>query len=242
MTIETRHVEFIENGKTYDGVLAVDGAQEGARPCVLVCHAWGGRSDHEEAMARTLAEAGYVGFAGDVYGKGVRGTSVEENQALMTPLMEDRRGLSSLLRANLAAMTKEIECDPARAAVTGFCFGGLCALDMARDNAPVLGAAAFHALLGARGMGETDPIRPKVIAFQGHDDPMAGPDDQRAFAEDMTARGADWQLHLFGGVKHAFTNPDADNADLGLRYDAAADRRARRGLADFLSEIFGATA
>lgn len=242
MAITTRLVEFEDQGKTFDGYLAVDDATDAPRPCVLVCHAWGGRKEHEEDMARKLASLGYVGFAGDVYGKGVRGDGPEENEKLMSPHLADRRGLSQLLRSNLAAMTKQIECDPARASVMGFCFGGLCALDLARDNAAVLGAAAFHAILSGRGMGETDPIRPKVIAFQGYDDPMAGPDDQRAFAEDMTARGADWQLYLFGGVKHAFTNKDADNDELGLKYDAAADARARAGFERFLTDLFGPTA
>lgn len=232
----TRTVEYELDGETYEGLLAVPEG-EGPHPCVMVCHAWAGRAEHEDEVARRLAGQGYLAFAADVYGKGVRGGSKEENQELMEPLASDRTGkLAARLKASLEAMTAQSEADADRAAVCGYCFGGLCALDVARANLPVKGAAAFHAILGEQDKPQSGDIAPKVIAFQGFDDPMATPDDLTAFGKEMTARGADWQLHVFGGVMHAFTNKGANDPDFGTVYDADADRRSWDGFLRFLSE------
>lgn len=237
--VTTKTVEYTVGGEIFEGLLAVpDG--EGPHPCVLVCHAWAGRTAHEDKAAERIADMGYTAFAADLYGKGITGSSKEENQKLMEPLVSDRGGvLRARLEASIAAMTDEAEADAGKAAVMGFCFGGLCALDCARAGLPVKGAAAFHAILGQDGKPASGPIEAKVIAFQGYDDPMAAADDQRAFAEEMTQRKADWQLHLYGGVMHAFTNEGANDPGFGTVYDRTASKRAWRAFEDFLADIFG---
>lgn len=237
MTVTTKLVEYDLGGAPYDGFVAWDDEQSGPRPAVMICHAWGGRKEHEEIAAKRIAELGYVGFSADVFGKGQRGNTTEECQGLITPLLEERDELRTRLLAALGQMKALDEVDVDRTAVSGYCFGGLCALDMGRINAPVLGVTAFHSLFGTTNE-EGDDIKPKVIAFQGYEDPMAGPDDQRAFTDEMTARKADWQLHLYGGVKHAFTNQDANNPDLGLKYDMMADARSWAAFENFLAELF----
>lgn len=239
MTITAKSIAYEIDGAPFDGVLYTPADAAGPLACVMVCHAWGGRGEHEEKVAERLATQGYAAFAADVYGTGVRGSSVEECAAIMTPLKEDRGLLLDRLMAAHVAMSAEAACDESRSAVIGYCFGGLCALDMARANGPVRGAAAFHALLDAPSGAGTDAISPKIVAYQGYDDPMAGPDAQAAFAAEMTARGADWQLHLYGGVAHAFTNVGANNTDLGLIYDEAADRRSWAALTEFLADALG---
>ena len=238
MTIETRTIDYTLDDNVYEALIAKDKDLTGPRPGVMVCHAWGGRKSHEEMAAKRLADLGYVGFAADVYGKGVRGDTIEENQALMTPLIEDREGLQARLRAGLSALAADPAVDEKKLAVVGYCFGGLCSLDMARTNAPVLGCAAFNAVIGQPGVPGGEPIKPKVIAYQGYEDPMADKEAQRGFADEMTERQADWQLHLFGGVKHAFTNPDADNDELGLKYNALADARSWSSFTRFLDNLF----
>jgi len=237
VTIKTELVDYSHDGEALDAFVAYDDAQEGPRPAVLVCHAWAGRKEHEEETATKLAAMGYVGVAIDVYGKGKRGNDKEECQALMTPLVENRPLLAARLVAGKDAAAALEQVDPARIAVAGYCFGGLCALIMARDNAGVIGATAFHAILGGPGP-ETAPITAKVLALQGWDDPMATPDDIRAFGDEMTARKADWQLHAYGGVMHAFTNKGANDPDFGTVYDATADRRSWTTFTDFLEEVF----
>lgn len=237
MAIVREEITFSGEGHTFDAVVLWQDSIAAKRPGVLVQHAWGGRGDHEVAAAERLAALGYVAMAGDVYGDGQRGTTPEECTALMTPMMEDRQALQRRLRLNLDQIADHQMCT-GDVAATGYCFGGLCALDLARANAPIKGAVAFHALLGNSADLGADAISPKIIALQGYDDPMAGPEDQDAFAKEMTARKADWQLHLYGGVAHSFTNTAANNPDMGLIYDARAARRAEAAMADFLAEVF----
>ena len=232
----TRTVSWREGGQAFEGLLAVpDG--DGPHPAVLVCHAWAGRSEHEEAVAKRLAGLGYLALAGDVYGAGVRGGSKEENQALMEPLVGDRSGvLRARLSAALGALTGQPEAASGKVAAAGYCFGGLCVLDMARAGLPVSGVAAFHAILGEDGKPGDGDIATKVLAMQGADDPMATAEDRAAFEAEMTRRGADWQLHTYGAVMHAFTNEGANDADFGTVYDAQADRRSWRAFTAFLEE------
>ncbi len=68
---------------------------------VLIAHAWAGRDEFVEEKARQLAELGYVGFAMDIYGKGVLGASKEENGRLVKPFMDDRKMLRHRLLAAL---------------------------------------------------------------------------------------------------------------------------------------------
>ncbi|MEM9838294.1 MAG: dienelactone hydrolase family protein [Pseudomonadota bacterium] len=233
---QTQKIEWTTEGQTFEGILATpDGPAKGA---VLICHAWAGRSPHEDAFAEMLAGKGYIALAGDVYGKGVLGTSNEENEKLMTPLASDRPGsLQTRLRAALSALTDQPGVDASKVVAAGFCFGGLSVLDLARTNAPVAGVAAFHAIVGGMEGGPTDPIKPKVIAFQGFDDPMAGPADLKAFGEEMTERTADWQLVSMGGVTHAFTNAEANMPEMGLKFDATARDRSYKLFDLFLEEV-----
>ncbi|MEM7740883.1 MAG: dienelactone hydrolase family protein [Pseudomonadota bacterium] len=233
---EIRDVEWSVHDITFEGRLAVPSSSP--KGAVLVCHAWSGRAEHEEAFAERLASQGYVAMAGDVYGKGVRGANNDENEKLMTPLVQDRGMLQARLTAALSALSEQPETEGSSLAVAGFCFGGLCALDMARAHAPIKGAAAFHAIVAPAEPFSAGDIKAKVIAFQGFDDPMAGPEDLKSFGLEMTERRADWQLHSYGGVAHAFTNEAANLPEAGLQFDASARDRSYAAFDAFLTEIF----
>ncbi len=181
-----------------------------------------------------LASLGYIGFAIDVYGKGRRGNSPEENSKLMTPWFENRGALRTRLLSAVDAASKLDGSDASRLAVVGFCFGGLCAFDLARANARgVKAAIGFHALFGAPNLGAQPPIAAKVLALHGYDDPMATPEQMVGFAKEMTLAQADWQVVAYGGTGHAFTNPHAHDRASGMFYrEVIADRAfaAMRGL------------
>lgn len=232
---ETRAHDYAIDGKTYEAFVAHNGKPA---PGVLVFHAWAGRSDFENNKASALAGLGYTGVACDLYGKGVLGTSTEENQALMTPLASDRAMLQKRLADNIAMAKSLPEVDGDNLAAIGFCFGGLCVLDMARSGGDVKGVVSFHGLLGSPG-NTKDKINAKVLALHGWDDPMAPPSDVEAFGAEMNKAQADWQLHAYGGTMHAFTNPAANDPDFGTVYEPNADRRSWAAMANFLSELFG---
>jgi dienelactone hydrolase len=219
--------------------MAWDDDHVGPRPGVLVSHAWGGRGEFEDNKATQLAELGYVGFSLDVYGKGIRGTNPEENGALMTPLLENRPLLQERLVSSLNTMGEQDEVDSSNVAAIGFCFGGLCVLDIARLGQDLAGVVSFHGLFNAPDNTTGNSISAKVLALHGWDDPMATPDQVVAFGEEMSAMGADWQIHGYGNTMHAFTNPDANDPDFGTVYDKSADRRSWIAMQNFLSELFG---
>lgn len=238
MPIQTRNIEYKDRGVVLEGYMAWDDSSHKKQPGVLVSHAWRGRSEFEESKAEQLAELGYVGFAIDLYGKGILGNNAEQNRALMDPLLADRELLQSRMQQALTVFGKQKEVDQGRIAAMGFCFGGLCVLDLARTGADIRGIASFHGLLSAPGNTAGNTIAAKVLVLHGWDDPMATPDQLLELTSELTAMGADWQLHAYGNTLHAFTNPAADDVDFGTVYNADADHRSWQSLQLFLAEIF----
>ena len=238
MTIQTKTIDYQHDQVELQGYLAWDDAVDEKRPGVMVSHAWRGRTKFEDARAEDLAKLGYVGFALDLYGKGVQGNSVEENSALMQPFLDDRQMLQNRLSTSLDVLKSQDEVDESRTAAMGYCFGGLCVLDLARTGADVNGVTSFHGLFGPPGNTADNKINAKVLVLHGWDDPMATPDQVVSLAEELSGMGADWQIHGYGNTMHAFTNPDANDPDFGTVYQADADRRSWNAMQDFLSELF----
>ena len=238
MAVETRTVEYKHRDTILEGVVAVDNASNQPRPVVLVSHAWGGRDEFAVQKARDLARLGYVGFALDLYGKGKLGNNKEENSALMTPLLDDRLLLQARMESAVEAACSQPEADQKKIAAIGYCFGGLCVLDLARTGASVAGVVSFHGLFHAPGNTVGRKIKSRVLVLHGYDDPMAQPDAMVALASELTEAEADWQIHAYGGAMHAFTNPNAADPDFGTVYHELADKRSWRSMVDFISECF----
>jgi len=241
MSIAARNglFSYRDGSHELEGYLAMPAGASAApkRPVVLVIHAWGGQDEFARAKAHMIADLGYIGFAIDVYGKGRRGASPEENSRLMTPWIEDRGALRTRLLAAVAAAGRIEGADSERIGAIGFCFGGLCALDLARANAPGLRAAvAFHGLFMPPNLGAQPSITPKVLALHGYDDPMAKPEAMVGFADEMTAAHADWQVVAYGATGHAFTNPHAHDHAGGLFYREIIATRAFRAMQNLLAE------
>ncbi len=232
-----RFIEYTHDGVLLEGYLAWDDTQAGARPGVLVSHAWGGRGELECAKARELAELGYCGFALDQYGKGVRGSGPEENRQLMQPLLDDRAMLQARMASALETLRQQDEVDSDRTAALGYCFGGLCVLDLARTGSDVRGVVSLHGLFHPPGNTQGTNINAKVLALHGNEDPMVPVETVNALAAELTAAGADWQIHVYGNTMHAFTNPDANDPDFGTVYNADADRRSWVSTVNFLAEV-----
>lgn len=237
--LKTETIEYRHGDQLLEGYVAHDDSLAGPRPAVLIGHDWSGRRDFPCRKAEELAAAGYVGFALDAYGKGVFGAEgdVERNSSLMTPLVNDRALLRARLLAALEAVRSLSQTDAARVAAMGYCFGGLCALELARAGADVRGVVSIHGIF-TPGPVPNERIRARVLCLHGHDDPMVPPDQVLEFEKEMTQAGVDWQMHVYGDTMHAFTNPKADNPDFGTQYNAVADRRASQTIQLFLEEVF----
>lgn len=234
--LQTRTVDYRAGDITCEGYVARN-AEAHRRPGVIICHAWAGPGEGEREAAHKLAELGYAAFVADVYGKGVWGDPGGDNSHLMAPLLGDRSLLLQRLEAAVQAASAQDGFDPDRIAAIGYCFGGLCVLDMARGNAAgVKGVVSFHGIFAPNGLQQPDPIAPKVLICHGWDDPMAKPNDAVSVAAELTDRKADWQLHAYGHAVHAFTAKGADNRPGGVQYDANADRRSWAAMEYFLKE------
>ena len=238
MAIVSNTVDYLDDETLLEGFFAYDDAITGIRPVVLIHHAWAGRDEFVANKAVKLAEMGYLAFATDMYGKGVLGRSREENSELMAPFMEDRSKLQKRLLAALATVKLMPWADNDKIAAMGFCFGGLCALDLARTGVDIRGVISFHGLFVPPDNIPSPKIKAKVLALHGHDDPMAPPEQVLALQTELSKAGADWQIHLYGGTMHAFTNPVANDPGFGTVYKPIADSRSWQAMQNFFEEIF----
>lgn len=219
------------------GFLAYDDSHDKPRPAVLVVHDWSGRNDFACEKAALFAEMGYLGFAVDMYGQGRLGASTPEKTALMEPLINDRCLLRDRIRAAFDALVAMSEVDSNRIAVIGFCFGGLCALDLARSGAEVKAVVSFHGLLNKPKDLANESIQAKILALHGYDDSMVKPEEVNEFCKEMTLAKVDWQVYVYGHTQHGFTNPHAHDTQLGIIYNAKAERRALQAMTNFLHEV-----
>lgn len=238
MAIISNVVGYVDGDVALEAFFAYDDSVAGRRPAVMINHAWAGRDAFVADKAIRLAERGYVGFAVDMYGKGLLGTTPEENGQLMQPFIDDRALLQRRILAGLAAVKLLPWVDDRKIAAIGYCFGGLCVLDLARSGAAINGVVSFHGILVPPDQLDQPRITAKVLALHGHDDPMVPVEQVIAFEQEMTAAGADWQLHSYGNTVHAFTNPEANNPAFGTVYQADADRRSWLAMQNFLDEVF----
>ncbi|MCK8496932.1 dienelactone hydrolase family protein [Myxococcus fulvus] len=232
-------VEYREGETVCEGYVTWDRREDRRRPCVLLAHAWDGLNAPIRAKAEEFAALGYVCFAVDVYGKGVRGGVADDNSRLMGPLMEDRALLRRRMVAGFEAALRHPLVDPERIVVIGYCFGGLCALDLARSAVPGLKAAvSFHGVLVPPRLGPQSSITARVLILHGWEDPTSSKEDVLAVARELTEAGADWQLHAHGHAMHAFTYPGLHNPEAGLQYHPDAARRTWAAMRAFLDEVF----
>ncbi|TDJ05627.1 MAG: carboxymethylenebutenolidase [Deltaproteobacteria bacterium] len=228
--------EEISYGENQIGYMAHDESKGEKLPAVLVAPAWAGRDEVHMKMAETLAELGYVGFTLDMYGDAKTGSSNEENNELMTPFLENRELLKNRMVAALEKVKSLPNVDENKVAAIGFCFGGLCVLDLARSGADVAGVVSLHGLFVPPDLSK-NKITAKVLALHGNDDPMVSHEAVMGLSKEMTEAGVDWQIHMYGNTLHAFTNPNANSPELGIVYNETAKNRAFKSIENFLSEI-----
>ena len=233
--MKTENINYSFDQQNYATFVAYP--EKGNAPLILIAHAWGGRDDFVEEKAVRLAEEGFVAMAVDMYGDGKQGSTVEENQSLMTPLVEDRNKLKSIINSALEQGKNLNGVDATRVAAIGYCFGGMVVLDLARSGADIKGVVSFHGLLMDSDISEKG-IKSKILVLHGERDPMVPSSMVNEFQNEMTEAGADWQLHSYGNAYHSFTNKEANDPVLGTQYHEEADKRSWQSMKSFFTEIF----
>jgi dienelactone hydrolase len=223
------------DGKTFTGFLA-DGSKGNKAPGVLVAHEGGGfLTDHPKERARMIAQLGYVAFALDLFGD--PRPTLDEAKAIVQQLRSHLPSLRERVGAAFETLKQQENVDPERIGAVGYCFGGTAVLELARSGAAVACTIGFHAGLSTLAPDDAKAIQGKVLVCQGNADPIITAEQRDAFTKEMTDAGVDWQMHLYGGVGHSFTNRAIDGWKIpGFAYHAAADQRSFRAMCDLFNE------
>ncbi|GFO57230.1 dienelactone hydrolase [Geomonas sp. Red276] len=236
----TKTVDYRQGDTTLEGFLAYDDSFKGKRPGVLVIHEWTGVTSYEKGRCEQLAKLGYVAFAADIYGKGVRPSNPQEAAREAGKYRSEDR---SLLRARAAAGLEKLagfkNVNPKKLAAMGYCFGGTATLELARSGADLLGTVSFHGGLDTPNPADAKNIKGRVLALHGGDDPLVPADKVAAFQKEMRDAKVDWEMNIYGGAVHSFTNPKSGNdPSKGVAYNEKADHRSWEAMKLFFKEIF----
>jgi dienelactone hydrolase len=238
--VHTEDIRYQADGVSMVGHLAFDDQRAGQRPAVLVSHEGSGLDQHAKGIAEKLAALGYIAFALDYFGDGKR-PPPEQLRKRMGVLAGDPGLIARIAQAGLDVLLGQPAADADRVAAIGYCFGGIVSLELARTGADLKAVVGFHPGFTPPRPGDSAKIRASVLMCCGTEDPFATPEDRLAFEAEMReARVADWRLELYGGVKHSFTNPAADEFGMpGFGYDADADRRSWSAMLDLFGRVLG---
>lgn len=236
--LHTETVEYRHSDVVLEGYLAYDSHLEKPVPGVLVVHEWKGLNEYAKRRARELAQLGYVAFAIDMYGKGIRAADHAEAGRLSGIYRSDRRLMRDRARAGLDVLTSQPLVDTTRVAAIGYCFGGTTVLELARDGADLVAVASFHGGLSTPNPEDAKQIKGKVLVLHGANDSFVA-DEVPAFKEEMEQAGVDWQLISYEGAVHSFTVPEAgDDPSTGMAYNAEADRQSWAAMRRLFEEVF----
>jgi dienelactone hydrolase len=236
----TRTIEYKDGDVVMEGYLAVPAGLKGKAPGVLVVHEWTGLGSYVKKRAEQLADLGYIAFAPDIYGKGVRPANPEEAGKTAGIYKGNRPLLRQRIKLALEELRKQKNVDQTKIDAIGYCFGGTTVLELARSGADINGVISFHGSLDTPTPEDAKNIRAKVLAFHGAEDPFVPAKDVAAFEDEMRKGNVDWQFVKYAKAVHSFTVPDAGNdPSKGQAYNAEADRRSWEGMKVFFRETLG---
>jgi len=241
MVLKTEQVRYEADGLSMKGYLAWDDGGDQTRPGILVFPEAFGLGDHAKGRAERLAtEFGYIALACDLHGNGTVIESLDEVRPLLGPLRASVDKVRDRVLKPLEALADRPEVDSSSIAAIGFCFGGTMAYELALAGADIKAAIGFHSGLEVTSPQDSGQIKGKIMALIGADDPGITSEQRRAFEAMLRTGVVEWQMHLFGGVVHSFTNPEADLREMPeyLRYDPVADGRSWKQMAMLLDEVF----
>jgi dienelactone hydrolase len=243
--MKTEVIHYQSDDISFKGYLATPDNIQGTLPAILVAHAWRGQDDFARQKAEELAALGYIGFAVDMYGNGTVAKDNEEALQLMLPLFLDREFLRQRIHIGLDALKQQAHVNQEAIGAIGFCFGGLTIIELLRSGANIRGAVSFHGVLGstidkykAKIAPNSDKIKGSLLILHGFLDPLVSHADIVDIQNEMAKAGVDWQMNIYGKALHAFTNPQANESNIGLVYNQQAAKRAWLDMTNFFNEIF----
>jgi dienelactone hydrolase len=228
--IKTETVTYKDGSAELQGFLAYDDSEKGPRPGVLVVHDWTGLQEYAESRAKQLAELGYIAFAADIYGKGIRPVDPKECAVQAGTYKKDLPLLRRRVLLGLEQIKKHPGTDSAKLAAIGYCFGGSCVLELARSGAPVAGVVSFHGGLSTTMPAKPGAIKARILVCHGGADSFVNK-EVPAFKAEMEKAGAKMEFVTHEGAQHGFTKP-------GPAYQQKADKESWAAMKKFFAEIF----
>ena len=238
--MHVEHVTYELAGRKYVGALVYDDKVKTPRPALLMCPNWMGMRQHAIDRAALLAGDRYVVFAVDMYGEGIRPKDFGEAAALANPLREDPAEARRRVRAGydtFIRLAKQRGLINDQRAAVGFCFGGGNVLELARDGADLQAAVAIHSDLKTNAPAKPGDVKAALLVIHGTPDPVVPKADRDAFEAEMDAAGVKWQMLLFSGILHAYTDEESDIAGVAI-YDANAARQTYALTHGFIADAF----
>ena len=236
-----KDVEYKSGDTTLKGYLAYDDSKEGKRPGVLVVHEWWGHNEYARARADKLAELGYTALAVDMYGDAQNADHPEKAGELAKSVLSNMDVAEARFQAGIDFLKAQPTVNPEYIAAIGYCFGGAVVLNMALRGVDIDGVASFHGILPQEAPEGAKPTA-DIIVFHGGDDPFVPREQFDKFRKIMQDTDANYELIVYPGVQHSFTNPQADEYgkkfDLPLVYDEDADKKSWEQTQAFLNRIF----
>jgi len=237
--VHTKAISYKHGDVELEGYLAYDDSIKGKRPGVLVVHEWWGLNDYARKRAEKLAGMGYVAFALDMYGKGKVTKHPEQAGEWSSQVRSNMKLWQQRALAGLEVLKKDPRTDTRRIAAIGYCFGGSTVQQLAYSGADIKGVVSFHGHLLSPAVDQVNEVKAKILICHGAADPLAKEGVVENYIAAMEASGLDWQMIIYGGAKHGFTNPDADKAGIAaLGYSKSADQRSWADMQVFFAEIF----
>lgn len=217
------------NGFTLEGIVAKPQGQ-GPFPAVMVMHSALGLRHQVPKTAEKLAALGYLAVATDMYGAEIQAGGQEAAGQAYMAFHED----PSLLRGRVTAWFDTIAARPdvnrTRIAAIGYCFGGMCVLELARSGADVKAVVSYHGILTTHAPAKPGDIKGEIAAYCGALDPYAPVEHIDALRQELTDAGARYTITTFGEAAHSFTDPDAGNMGMpGIAYHPLADKLSWAG-------------
>lgn len=238
--VRTEPVNYQVGNIKCQGFLAYDDQAQGKRPGIVVCPEWWGLTDYAKHRAQMLAQLGYVALAVDLFGNGKTTEDPQEAAKLAGALKANRQVLRQRVNAGLEQLKRNPRVDTARLGAIGYCFGGTTAIELARSGADVKAVVTFHAGLDSPNPSDGKNIKGSILVCHGGNDTFTSQKDFEAFEDEMRQNNVDWQINIYGGAVHSFTNPGADKHGIpGIAYNARADKRSWEAMQLFFEDAFG---
>lgn len=234
-------ITYKDGDTVLEGYVAAPENNTGTAPIVMIVHQWKGLGDYEKKRADMLADLGYVAFAIDMYGQGIRPADTEQAGAESSKYKDNPDLARSRLNAALETARNLELGNPEHIAIIGYCFGGTMALELARSGADIDGAVSFHGGLNTKKPAQQDSVKAEIEVHHGAADPHVPAEQVDAFMREMEDSGTDFAFYAYKDAVHAFTEKETGNdPSTGVAYNANADQKSWDRTLAFLNRKFSA--